>query len=91
MATILNEWNPNTSDIYGCCDGLERETLEHFCLKSEVVKKVWNFYSRDAGIIDQRLNLKQSVRLWINIEDNYITQTIYKVLPIVAPFFYWKR
>lgn len=63
VSTLLHLWNPNISEDYGCCANPDRETIEHLFLKGEVADIVWTHYCRATSIIDQRLNLKQNVRM----------------------------
>lgn len=70
VVVSMNAWNFEVTTTSRCCINPERETIEHLFLNNEVVDKVWSNYNGDAGIIDQRFNLKQSVRLWRNQKGN---------------------
>ncbi|KAK4718532.1 hypothetical protein R3W88_016870 [Solanum pinnatisectum] len=58
--------------------------IEHLFLKGDVANKVWSHYCTVAGLIDNRLNLKQSIRLWRDMEDNSRSKTIFHIVPFVV-------
>lgn len=87
----MNKWNPATSANCGCCIIPERETIEHLFLRGEIVDKVLTQYCGRAGIIDKRLNLMRSLRLWRNHEGNSRLKVVFKVVPILMLWFMWKR
>ncbi|KAG5610943.1 hypothetical protein H5410_022224 [Solanum commersonii] len=68
VSTLLHLSNPNISEDCGCCNS-----------SGEVADRVWIHYCRATGIIDQRLKLKQTMRLWRNIEGNSKLREVFKV------------
>jgi len=91
VATIINTWNPQISQDCGCCQVPKRETIEHLFLKGDVANKVWSHYCTVAGLIDNRLNLKQSIRLWRDMEGNSRSKTVFHIVPFVVIWGIWKR
>lgn len=63
MAALMHEWSNDVNPNCGC-NIPSCETVEHLFLKGEVAQKLWNHYCNGARIIEHRMNLKQSVRLW---------------------------
>lgn len=51
VAVILATWNPNFSKLCSCCDELEREMMEHYFFKGEVVNAVWKYFSIAVGTL----------------------------------------
>lgn len=70
IMSLINKQNPEMFANCGCCINPKRETIEHLFLKGEIVDKVQNKYFGVADIIDQKFNLKQSIRLRNNQERN---------------------
>lgn len=70
VAVMMNTWNSNISEQYGCCIIPKKETINHLFLKGEVAEEVWQYYCGTIGLVDQRTNLKHSVRIWTKAEGN---------------------
>lgn len=54
-------------------------------------KRILNHYYGRDGIIEHRLNLKQSVRLWNQQGGNSRLKVAFTVIPIPILWFLWKR
>lgn len=42
----------------------KKKIIEHLFIRGEVAEKIWHHYCGFTGIIDQRLNLTQTIRMW---------------------------
>lgn len=91
VATVMNTWNPQISQDCGCCQVPLRETIEQLFLKGEIAENVWSHYCNVVGLIDNILNLKQSIRLWKEQEGNSRSMVVYPIVPFVMLWGIWKR
>lgn len=80
---LMNKWNDEIAELCVCCIIPERETINHLSLKGKTAEKVQNHYCGAAGLIEQRINMKQSVRMWKNQEGNYRLREVFNIVPIV--------
>ncbi|KAH0669288.1 hypothetical protein KY285_023447 [Solanum tuberosum] len=51
VATLMAQWNSNTSPMCGCCEVPVRETVEHLFLQGKTATTVWAYFSNAAGLL----------------------------------------
>ncbi|XP_015161594.1 uncharacterized protein [Solanum tuberosum] len=91
VASLMHSWNPTISQDCMCCSIPVEETIEHLFLKSEVAFRIWDHYSRVAGLLGPMINLKQTLRRWWSSNSSYRIQVVFQVVAIVILWCLWKR
>lgn len=91
VASLLHRWNLDYSSGCRCCATAVEETIEHLFLKGEAATRIWNYFRYALGILDPMLNLKQSIRLWWNVEGNSRVKLVCQAIPNFILWFLWKR
>lgn len=69
---------------------LEEDIEEHLFLDGEFATRIWNYFRSASGILDPILNLKQSIKLWRDIEGNYRVKLVRQAIPNIILWILWK-
>lgn len=84
-------WNPEITENCICCTILEKETINHLFLKGGIAGRMWNYFYRAAGLVEHRINVKQSLRMWRIQGGNQRLGFVFNVIPIIISWFLYKR
>lgn len=91
VAVVMHQWNSEIDERCGCCTEPQVESIQHLFLQGEVAEMVWNLFCNAVSIVEHRLNLVQSVRLWRKGNGDHKFMTVFYVVLLFMFQFLWKR